>query len=194
MHRLRIAFVKRASNASIEDTARRVVSEVESQINVLGRGSDIQRAIKMYGRIGGAFDSQITKTGFVSDPAQRTSERSLISLFMEDMIGTTEGMLEEVFMLPSAGIRRTLGIINTHKILLVLLIFSVIVNIFLSGRSTIGYWHHRHAERFMRKAGVQANQAMIRMVSLKEIDELVTKGLIGVNKTDNGLWLDSPLT
>jgi transcriptional regulatory protein LevR len=40
----------------------------------------------------------------------------------------------------------------------------------------------------MQKAGVQANNAMTRMVSLKEIDELVTKGLIGANSTDSGLW------
>jgi hypothetical protein len=112
----------------------------------------------------------------------------MISLFMEDMLGTTEGILEDVFMLPSTAIRRTLGFINAHKILLVLLLFSFLVNMFLSGRSTVGYWHYRHAERLMRKAGVQANQAMIKMVSLKEIDELVTKGLIGVNQTDTGLW------
>src|SRR5205809_4397989 len=61
------AFVKRASQDSIEDTARRVVAEVESQVNVLGRGSDIQRAINIYGRIGDVFNVQKTKTGFVSD-------------------------------------------------------------------------------------------------------------------------------
>ena len=40
----------------------------------------------------------------------------------------------------------------------------------------------------MRKAGVQGNTAMIRMVSLKEIDDLVSNGLIGANATQNGLW------
>jgi hypothetical protein len=107
---------------------------------------------------------------------------------MEDMLGTTEGMLEDIFMLPPQAIRRIIGFINAYRILLVLLILNVFINLFLSGRSTVGYWHYRHAERVMRKAGVEGNKAMIRMVSLKEIDELVSRGLIGANATDNGLW------
>jgi hypothetical protein len=174
----------------IEDTARRVVAEVDSQVNVLGRGSDIQRAIKMYGRIGAALESHKFKTGFVNDPSQPSTSRSMVSLFMEDMLGTTEGILEDVFMLPSQAIRRTFGFINAHRVLLVLLMLNIFINLFLSGRSTVGYWHLRHAERVMLKAGVQANKAMVRMVSLKEIDELVTRGLIGANATDNGLWYD----
>ncbi len=142
----------------------------------------------MYGRIGVALDGQKFKTGFVHEPSQPSTSRSMGSLFMEDILGTTEGMLEDVFMLPSQAIRRTFGFINAHRILLVLLMLSIFINLFLSGRSTVGYWHHRHAERFMQKAGVQPNMAMIRMVSLKEIDALVTRGLVGANATDNGLW------
>jgi hypothetical protein len=157
-------------------------------VNVLGRGTDIQRAIKMYGRIGGVFDPQTLKTGFVVDPSQPATARSMVSLFMEDMLGTTEGILEDVFYLPSKAIRTTVGFISAHKILIVLLVFSIFVNMFLSVISTGEYWHHRHAEKFMHKAGVQPNKSMVRMVSLKDIDDLVTKGLIGVNVSDNGVW------
>lgn len=184
-----IALVKRATNQEIEATAKRVVAEVESQVNVLGRGSDIQRAIKMYGRIGAMIEGQHTKTGFVDDPAQPAHGRSMMSLFMEDMFGTVEGILEDVFHLPVAGIRRVLGFINAHKVLLAVLVFSIFVNLFLSGRSTLGYWQYRHAEKVMRNAGVQGNTAMIRMVSLKDIDDLISNdGLIGANATEHGLW------
>lgn len=183
------ALVKRATNQAIEDTAKRVVAEVESQVSVLGRGSDIQRAIKMYGRIGAMLEGQHTKTGFVSDSVQPTHGRSWMSLFMEDMFGTAEGILEDVFYLPMAGIRRVFGFINAHKILLAVLVFSMFVNLFLSGRSTLGYWQYRHAENVMRKAGVEGNTAMIRMVSLKDIDDLVSNdGLIGANATEHSLW------
>ena len=161
---------------------------MESQINVLGRGSDIQRAIKLYGRVGAALDGQKLKTGFVVDAAHTATERSMASLFKEDMLGITENVLEDVFYLPSSGIRRTFLFINAHRTILILLSFSIFVNVFLSGRSTVGYWHHRSAERFMQKAGVTANNAMVRMVSLKEIDELVTNGLTGANATTSGLW------
>jgi hypothetical protein len=157
-------------------------------VNVLGRGSEIQRAIKLYGRIGAAREGQNFKTGFINDPSQPATSRSMVSLFMEDMLGTTEGILEDVFMLPPQAIRRTIGFINAHRLLLMLLMLNIFINVFLSGRSTVEYWHHRHAESFMRKAGVQPNNAMIRMVSLKEIDDLVTRGLIGANATDNGIW------
>ena len=123
------------------------MAEVESQVNVLGRGSDIQRAIKMYGRIGAMIEGQHTKTGFVDDPAQPAHGRSMMSLFMEDMFGTAEGILEDVFYLPMGGIRRVLGFINAHKVLLAVLVFSIFVNLFLSGRSTLGYWQYRHAEK-----------------------------------------------
>jgi len=180
--------VKRATNQAIVDTAKRVAAEVEAQVNVLGRGSDIQRAIKMYGRIGATIEGQVTKTGFVGDPSQPSTERSMMSLFMEDMLGTAEGILADVFYLPMAGIRQVFGFISAHKILIVVLTFNILVNLFLSGRSTLGYWQYRHAEKVMRKAGVQGNTAMIRMVSLKEIDDLVSNGLIGANATQNGLW------
>lgn len=183
-----IAFVKRAANQNLEDIIRRVVYEVGNQVNVLGRGSDIQRAIRMYGRIGGVLDTQLTKTGFVGDPAQPAMQRSMASLFMEDMLGTTERMLEDVFLLPPDPIQRTFSFINTHRTLLVLLVVSMFVNLFLSGRSTMGYWHHRRAEQFMQQAGVTANNAMVRMLSLKEVDELVASGLTGANVTTSGLW------
>jgi len=180
--------VKRAANQSIEETANRVIAEVESQVTILGRGSDIQRAIKMYGRIGGVFEAHRLKTGFVEDPAQKSSERSMISLFLEDMLGTAEAMLEDVFNLPSAAIRRSVDFLSAHRLLLGLLLLSMLANVFLSGRSTIGYWHTRKAEKIMLQAGVRPNNAMIRMVGLKEIDELVSKGLIGINETESSLW------
>jgi hypothetical protein len=182
------AFVKRSASHSIEDIAKRVVNEVEIQINILGRGSDIQRAIRMYGRIGGNIDDQKTKTGFVVDPAHPSTMRSMVSLFMEDMVGTTDAILEDVFLLPPSAIRRSFNFINTHKILLVVLALSVFLNLFLSGRSTVEYWQYRSAERLMKKAGVTANNAIIRMVSLKDIDDLVKAGLTGANSTYSGLW------
>ena len=186
--RLMSAFVKRAAYHSIEDTADRVIAEVESQVGILGRGSDIQRAIKMYGRIGGVLEAQRFKTGFVEDPKQRSSERSMFSLFLEDMLGTTEGMIEDVLHLPSAAIQRTFDFMSAHRILIGILLFSVLANVFLSGRSTVGYWHTRKAERIMLTAGVNPNNAMIRMIGLKEIDELVSKGLTGINGTEDSLW------
>ena len=142
----------------------------------------------MYGRIGGVLEAQRLETGFVKDPSQKSSERSMISLFFEDMLGTTEGMIEDVFHLPSMAIQRTIGFLNAHRILIALLLFSALANLFLSGRSTVGYWHTRKAETIISKAGVNSNNAMIRMVGLKEINELVSTGLTGFNETDNSLW------
>jgi hypothetical protein len=183
-----LAFVKRAAHSEIEDTANKVISEVESQVNILGKGSDVQRAIKMYGRIGGNIDGQKTKTGFVVDPAQTNKDRSMISLFMGDMLGTTEEMIEDVFNLPSSALRGFFGFLSSHRILIGMLVFSVLMNFFLSGRSTVGYWQHRTAETIMLKAGVKSNNAMVRMVALKDIDDLVSGGLTGVNITHHGLW------
>jgi len=182
------AFVKRAANHTLDDTARRVVAEVQNQVNVLGRGTDIQRAIQMYGRIGANVDLVVTKTGFVGDPTHPVQERTMASLFMEDMIGTTEGIVEDVFYIPSTAIRRIFGFVSAHKILLVIVMFSILANVFLSARSTVTYWHQRNAERMMQKIGVKPNSAMVRMVSLKEIDDLVKTGLQGANATDASLW------
>jgi hypothetical protein len=183
-----LAFVKRTANNSNEDTANKVISEVESQVNVLGKGSDIQRAIKMYGRIGGTLDAQKTKTGFVVDPSHTNKDRSMMSLFMEDMLGTTEGMIENVFNLPSSALRGIFTFLSSHRLLIGMLVFSLVMNFFLSGRSTVGYWQHRKAEKIMQQAGVKANTAMVRMVALKDIDDLVSGGLTGVNSTDHGVW------
>jgi hypothetical protein len=182
-----LALVRRTVNHYNEDAARRVVTEVEAQVKVLGRNTDVQRAIKIYGRIGGVFDPQITKTGWVADE-NSTQERTMVSLFMEDVVGSTERMVEDVLYLPSESIRRTIHVINFHKIILLILLFSGLVNLFLFGRSTVGYWQQRQADKFMHRIGVTENKSIIRMVSLKDIDELVTNGLSGVNGSNAGLW------
>jgi len=142
----------------------------------------------MYGRIGGVLEAKRLQTGFVRDSKQRSSKRSIFSLFSEDVLGTTEGMLEDIFYLPSAAIQRTIGFLSAHRILIGIFILSVLANILLSSRSTVGYWHTRKAEEIMIKAGVNRNNAIIRMVGLNEIDELVSHGLTGVNETNNSLW------
>lgn len=186
--RLIIALVRRTVNHHNEDAARRVVTEVEAQVKVLGRNTDVQRAIKIYGRIGGVFDPQVTKTGWVADE-NSACERTMVSLFMEDVVGSTERMVEDVLYLPSESIRRTIHVINLHKIILIILLLSGIVNLLLLGRSTLGYWQQRQADKFMHRIGVTENKSIIRMVSLKDIDELVTNGLSGVNASNVGLWL-----
>lgn len=155
---------------------------------MLGRNSDIQRSIKMYGRIGGNQDSQKTKTGYKEDPSHGDSRKTIMGIFMEDMMGTTETVLEDVLNLPTSAIRQAINFVTAHKILLGMFIFSVFVNLFLSGRSTTGYWQQRKAEKFMDKIGVKPNSALIRMVSLKEIDDLVASGLSIANSADTGVW------
>jgi hypothetical protein len=110
---------------------------------------------------------------------------------MEDMMGTTETVLEDVLNLPTSAIRQAINFVTVHKILLGMFIFSVLVNLFLSGRSTTGYWQQRKAEKFMHRIGVKPNSALIRMVSLKEIDDLVASGLSIANSADTGVWYSS---
>jgi len=154
---------------------------------VLGRGGDIQRAIKMYGRIGGILEHQATNTGYVQDKSIINSDRTMWNLFRNDMLGTAQDLVEDVFHIPSEAVGRVFNFISAHKILLVILVFSMLFNLFLSGRSTAEYWHIRNADKLMRKAGVTPNNAMVRMVSLKEIDDLVANGL-GLNATESGVW------
>jgi hypothetical protein len=182
---LTLAFVRRAAHNHIADAAKRVGHEVELQASILGRGGDIHRAIKMFGRTGTTKETQQVPTGYVDDGKTQTRKTSIISLFQEDMVGTAEGALEEIFFLPSTGLRRAFGFMSTHRILLVLLGFSIIFNLFLSGRSTMNYWHMREAENFLQRAGMEKQNSM-RMVSLKDIDNLVSNGTIGPNAS--GLW------
>jgi hypothetical protein len=142
----------------------------------------------MYGKIGGTLEHQKTSTGYIQDQKVPTTERTMLSLFMGDMLGTTEGLLEDVFFLPSAGVRRVFEFLSAHKVLVAILTLSILFNVFLSGRSTAAYWHIRNADRFMQKVGVKPNNAMVRMISLKEIDDLVATGLPGINGTQPGLW------
>jgi hypothetical protein len=182
------ALVRRTVNHYNEDAAKRVISEVETHVNVLGRNTDVQRAIKMYGRIGGVFEPQLTKTGWTADDESTAHERSMVSLFMEDMVGTTERVVEDVLYLPSESIRRSIGFVTLYKFLVSILVLSVIINLFLAGRSTLGYWQQRQADKLMHRIGVTENKSITRMVSLKDIDELVTKGLTGINGSSAGLW------
>jgi hypothetical protein len=142
----------------------------------------------MYGLIGGSQESQRTPTGYRYDPSHDDKQQTILGIFMEDMVGTTETVIEDVLRLPTTAIRQTINFFNTHRLLIGMLLFSVFLNFLLSGRSTAGYWQQRQAEKVMQRIGIKPNAPAVRMVSLKEIDDLVASGLPGSNSTDDRLW------
>jgi hypothetical protein len=74
--------------------------------------------------------------------------------------------------------------VSAHRVILVLLIFSGLLNSFYSTRDTWDWWHERHASNFMARLGVQPNLVMSKAIYIRDIDEAVANTTIW-NNTGN---------
>lgn len=63
---------------------------------------------------------------------------------------------------------------SANSIILSLLAFSVLTNLFYSSRDTSEWWHERNAGKFMTRVGVGPNLIMSKAVYLKDINEVVS--------------------
>lgn len=99
-------------------------------------------------------------------------------LLLETILSFLESALSMVVLSSFDIVRWSWKTVSAHKVILVLLISSALMNGFYSSRDTWDWWHERHASNFMARLGVQPDMVMSKAIYIRDIDEAVANTTI----------------
>lgn len=166
---------KRAGN-DLEEDALDLVDLVSDQVRRLGAHSRTKKAITIFGHVGRQNNvSHFNGVGvnLKVEPRKPRVQRTLPQLVTETTLSFLESTISLFMMWSIDAVRWSVKTVSAHKIILVLLITSVLMNGFYSSRDTWDWWHERHARNFMAKLGVQPDMVMSKAIYIRDIDEAV---------------------
>ncbi|KAJ5636575.1 uncharacterized protein N7484_009888 [Penicillium longicatenatum] len=172
---LRNMIEKRAGN-DLEEDALDLVDLVSDQVRRLGAHSRTKKAITIFGHVGRQNNvSHFNGVGvdLKIEPRKPRVQRTLPQLMTETTLSFLESTISLFMMWSIDAVRWSVKTVSAHKIILVLLISSVLMNGFYSSRDTWDWWHERHARNFMAKLGVQPDMVMSKAIYIRDIDEAV---------------------
>lgn len=147
----------------------------------LGAHSRTKKAITIFGHVGRqSHVSHFTGIGVnvKLEPRKPRVQRTMGQLLLETILSFLESALSMVVLSSFDIVRWSWKTVSAHKVILVLLISSALMNGFYSSRDTWDWWHERHASNFMARLGVQPDMVMSKAIYIRDIDEAVANTTI----------------
>ncbi|KAH7349963.1 PH domain-containing protein [Plectosphaerella cucumerina] len=176
------ALVERQALDDAGRDAEELADVTTDQVRKLGPHSRTKRAIQVYGNLG-----QQTQVLLFS-PAETESAkkqvikaRTLTAMLLETVRSFGESALTSVIMWSIAGVRKLFSVITAHRLLLLLLGFSALINAFWAGKESSTWWAERQATQYMRNLGIGPNVMMSKAIYLADISD--ASGTTGYNST-----------
>ncbi|KAJ5691009.1 hypothetical protein N7488_011744 [Penicillium malachiteum] len=171
---------KRAGDDLKED-ALDLIDLVSDQVRRLGAHSRTKKAITIFGHVGRQSNvSHFTGVGanLKVEPRRPRVQRTLPQLVTETTLSFLESTVSLFMMWFIGGARWAWKTVSAHKVILVLLITSALMNGFYSSRDTWDWWHERYARNFMARLGVQPDMVMTKAIYIRDIDEAVANSTL----------------
>ncbi|CAG7930022.1 unnamed protein product [Penicillium olsonii] len=171
---------KRASD-DLEQDALDLVDLVSDQVRRLGAHSRTKKAITIFGHVGRQNHvSHFNGAGsnLKLEPRKPRTPRSMHELLFETIFSFLETSVSFLVMWLFGMVRWCWKTLSAHKIILVLLATSAVMNGYYSSRDSWDWWHERHASKFMARLGVQPNLVMSKSIYMHDIDEAVANSTI----------------
>jgi len=120
-------------------------------------------------------------------------QRTMARLFLALFYSLAERVLSRVMSWTLALIKWTWKTSSANSIILSLLAFSILTNLFYSSRDTSEWWHERNAGKFMSRVGVGPNLIMSKAVYMRDIDEVVSNHTpAALGEYDGNPWYAHP--
>ncbi|KAJ5586960.1 uncharacterized protein N7459_002725 [Penicillium hispanicum] len=171
---------KKASD-DLEQDALDLVDLVSDQVRRLGAHSRTKKAITIFGHVG--RQSHVSHFNGVGEnlkvePRKPRVQRTLPQLLLEIFLSVLESTLSLLMLWTFSIVRWSWKTVSAHKVILVLLTTSALINGFYSSRDGWDWWHERHAINFMARLGVQPNMVMSKAIYIRDIDEAVANSTI----------------
>ncbi|KAJ5085838.1 hypothetical protein N7532_010609 [Penicillium argentinense] len=174
---------KKASD-DLEQDALDLVDLVSDQVRRLGAHSRTKKAITIFGHVGRQNNTSHFNGVGVNlkiEPRKPRTQRTMPQLIMEMVLSFLESTLSFLMMSSFDIVRWSWKTVSAHKVILVLLSSSVLMNGFYTSRDTWDWWHERHASNFMARLGVQPNMVMSKAIYIQDIDEAVANTTLWPN-------------
>ncbi|KAJ5834869.1 hypothetical protein N7447_000895 [Penicillium robsamsonii] len=171
---------KKASH-DLEQDSLDLVDLVSDQVRRLGAHSRTKKAITIFGHVG--RQSQVSEFGGAGsnlklDSRKPRRQRAMHELLLETFLSFLETSVSFLMMWAFGIIRWSWKTVSAHKIILVMLATSGILNGYYSSRDSWDWWHERRAGNFMERLGVQPNLVMSKSIYMRDIGDAVANSTI----------------
>ncbi|KAH0241705.1 hypothetical protein KCU71_g24038, partial [Aureobasidium melanogenum] len=104
--------------------------------------------------------------------------RTLTNLYTDEVLAQAFRLLTMLIDLFIAIAKSLAGVVTAHKILILILAFSVTYNTWYGYRDGLAWYNERNAGRFMARLGVKPDSTVTRAVYLSDIEEFVAPTLM----------------
>jgi hypothetical protein len=99
-------------------------------------------------------------------------------MMLDTLRSFAESVVTSVIMWSFAALRNLYQVVTAHRLILLGLFLSLLVNVFLTSKESWGWWVERRAGRFMNRLGVGPNHIMSRAIYLKDLDEATSATMV----------------
>lgn len=176
--------INKKARDDLEQDALDLVDLVNDQVRRLGAHSRTKKAITIFGHVG--RQSNVSHFAGVGanlklEPRKPRTQRTMPQLLMETILSFLESTISFLMLSSFDIVRWSWKTVSAHKVILVLLISSGLMNGFYSSRDTWDWYHERHASNFMARIGVQPNMVMSKAIYMQDIDEAIANTTIWPN-------------
>ncbi|KAJ5616012.1 hypothetical protein N7537_001126 [Penicillium hordei] len=177
---LKSVIDKKASD-DLEQDSLDLVDLVSDQVRRLGAHSRTKKAITIFGHVGRQKHvSEFSGAGsnLKLEPRKPRTQRAMHELLLETLLSFLETSVSFLMMWVFGVVRWSWKTLSAHKIILIMLATSAILNGYYSSRDSWDWWHERHAGNFMARLGVQPNLVMSKSIYMRDIDDAVANSTI----------------
>lgn len=162
-------------------------NRLDESVKMLGHDNrKIASAIKTYGSITKYDSDKETNDEKSFDDSVSFIPLQLFSTFYYEKINfEAERLLIRIIRMISSTIGSILGFFNTNMVLVFLFGSSILINVWLIGRTSTSYWRERNVDRHFNTL-VGDHYLMERSIGLNEINEMINPNTTDLSVDDGG--------
>ncbi|KAJ5477394.1 hypothetical protein N7539_007538 [Penicillium diatomitis] len=173
-------IIDQRAEGDLEQDALDLVDLVSDQVRRLGAHSRTKKAITIFGHVGRLNNvSQFTGAGGnLKLETRKRTHRTMPHLVMETVLSFLESALSFLMQSSFGLITWSVKTLSTHKVILILLVVSALLNGLYTSKYSREWWRERNTRNLMAKIGIQPNMVMTKAIYLRDIDEAVANSTI----------------
>ena len=166
-------MIEQQAIADLKLDAEDLADVISDQVRKLGAYSRTKKAIQIFGYVG--QQKQVTDFGAndinVNSNARRTlGRRTITGLAVESVSSFIESMVASILQWIGDLLRWIWKTLSANRIILIVLVASMLTNLFYSWSGTSVWWTERQARGYMQSLGVGPDLVMSKAVHLQDLE------------------------
>jgi hypothetical protein len=153
-----------------------IVTDQASRLGVQGSTS-ARKAVNVFGGIGDQTEAVQLNASDLA-PADLKGTKRMVHRSLPRLILYAARRMAITYSFVAFGwllhfLKWTHGIVTANRVLLLVLLSSVVLNMFYSSRDSWIWWTERRAGKYMKRLGVKPNAVMARSIWLKDMNHII---------------------